>query len=129
MTTQHPAFSVKVASHNLRVRFMESILWGDRVGTLRSAEQSILVSADAQDQAQKSTVMHELVHFIGDVYGLDLSEQTEATLASAFFSLIRENDELVTWMCKQSDIHGVQDPCARRHEPFMWSKDENCSGS
>jgi hypothetical protein len=59
---------------------------------------------NAEGQAQRSTALHEILHFVELVYGLDIPEQTLATLSAAVYALIRNNPELMQWLTKETDI-------------------------
>ena len=80
-------------------------------GGVNCYEQTILVSADASEQTQKATMLHELVHAILLRNGTSIDEDDEKTqnvtsealvdgMALGVYEIIRRNPELVRWIQK-----------------------------
>ena len=56
------------------VEFIQSPLWLDRAGTSRSDVQVIRVDANVSPELQRTTLLHEFLHCVSDLNGLELSE-------------------------------------------------------
>jgi hypothetical protein len=56
------------------IEFIDSQLWGDRVGSSRSDVQLIRIDAQASKELQRVALLHEFLHCVSDILGLHLTE-------------------------------------------------------
>lgn len=113
-TVQYGAYeySVRFVSEDKIKEFTDQKGEDVRVfGGVNCYEQTILVSADASEQTQKATMLHELVHAILLRNGTSIDEEDEKTqnvtsealvdgMALGVYEIIRRNPELVRWIQK-----------------------------
>lgn len=113
-TVQYGAYDYKVifVSEDKIKEFTDQKEDNIRVfGGVNCYEQTILVSADASEQTQKATMLHELVHAILLRNGTSVDEDDEKTqnvtseelvdgMALGVYEIIRRNPELVRWIQK-----------------------------
>ena len=73
-------------------------LWNDSGETLygqtQYIEQLILINENASEEQQKATLIHELVHGLDELFGIELKEEQVKKLGNAFYMLIRDNEEM-----------------------------------
>ena len=73
-------------------------LWNDSGETLygqtQYIEQLILINENASEEQQKATLIHELVHGLDELFGIELKEEQVEKLGNAFYMLIRDNEEM-----------------------------------
>ena len=82
-------------------RPLERQIWGLRsgedlieLGQTQYIEQLILINENASEEQQKATLIHELVHGLDELFGIELKEEQVEKLGNAFYMLIRDNLEM-----------------------------------
>ena len=63
-----------------------------------NAQTITLREINKQDQ-NECTLIHEILHGISDMYGIDLDEETVTRLASALYILIKDNNVEIREAC------------------------------
>ena len=70
--------------------------WVDNgMGRSLLKDGKILVNSSMPDDTQLWTIVHESLHHIDDMNGLDLSEQVISTMATGVFDFIKQNPEII----------------------------------
>ena len=54
--------------------------------------ETIFILKDASNRQQKSTLLHELIHLVGEVNGLNLSESTVLVLEVGLYQILTDNN-------------------------------------
>ena len=67
---------------------------GDLYGQIHYLPEMILLNADAKEEQKKSTLLHELVHAMDEMYGIGLKEKQVEKLGNAFYMLQKDNPGL-----------------------------------
>lgn len=67
---------------------------GDLYGQIHYLSEKILLNADAKEEQKKSTLLHELVHAMDEIYGIGLEEKQVEKLGNAFYMLQKDNPGL-----------------------------------
>ena len=53
--------------------------------------ETIFILKDASERQQWSTLLHELIHLVGEVNGLNLSENSVLTLEVGLYQILTDN--------------------------------------
>ena len=53
--------------------------------------ETVFILKDASDRQQRSTLLHELIHLVGEVNGLNLSENSVLILEAGLFQILTDN--------------------------------------
>ena len=67
---------------------------GDLYGQIHYLPEKILLNVDASEEQKKSTLLHELIHALDEMYGIGLKEKQVEKLGNAFYMLQKDNPEL-----------------------------------
>lgn len=67
---------------------------GDLYGQIHYLPEKILLNADAKEKQKKSTLLHELIHAMDEIYSIGLKEKQVEKLGNAFYMLQKDNPEL-----------------------------------
>lgn len=67
---------------------------GDLYGQIHYLPEKILLNADAKEEQKKSTLLHELIHAMDEIYSIGLKEKQVEKLGNAFYMLQKDNLEL-----------------------------------
>lgn len=67
---------------------------GDLYGQVDYIEQIIRLNPRAQLDQAKSTLLHEIIHALSEVYCIDLKEEQVEKLGTALYQLTLDNPEL-----------------------------------
>ena len=89
--------TIKILSHNLEMIVDDPHEWSDNgLGRIDLRSMIIRLSDKTSPEIQKSTLIHEITHFIFDINGIeDVSESVVNAIALGFFSFIRDNPEII----------------------------------
>lgn len=71
------------------------------VGDALWSEQRVRVVTGLELPTEQHTVMHELVHIVSDVLGIELKEQQVQALGFALARLIGDNPHLAAYLAKK----------------------------
>lgn len=66
----------------------------DLYGQIHYLPEKILLNADAKEEQKKSTLLHELVHAMDEIYNIELNENQVDKLGNALYMLQKDNPEL-----------------------------------
>lgn len=94
--------SVKVAGMNIPIHFRkrsQDNLIGEALGYYDEGESIIVVRKNLSREQQQHTLWHEIVHTAEAACGLDLEEDTVERMARMTYSIIRDNPEIIAWVC------------------------------
>lgn len=67
---------------------------GDLYGQIHYLSEKILLNEAAKEEQKKSTLLHELVHAMDEIYNIELEEKQVDKLGNAFYMLQKDNPEL-----------------------------------
>ncbi len=70
------------------------------LGVSNSKMGRIKISSDIPSDAQAATLLHEVLHQISDMNGLDIEEVQVCVLANALFGFLRDNHWAADWICR-----------------------------
>lgn len=76
---------------NVRVVKKHPKLHKDLLGICLFGDNEILISANAAEDTQRSTLLHEIVELIDSSNELDLDESKVLTLEAGLYSIIHDN--------------------------------------
>lgn len=66
----------------------------DLYGQIHYLPEKILLNADAKEEQKKSTLLHELVHAMDEIYNIELNENQVDKLGNALYMLQKDNPKL-----------------------------------
>ena len=92
--------SIKIGYKNYKVQLEEKVYDDSRnecFGIINYDEETIKISTKFAQNLQNETLIHELVHAIGDKYQLDINKDEKIVdlLAAGIYELILDNTEQV----------------------------------
>lgn len=64
---------------------------GDLYGQIHYLPQKIILNTDASEEQKKTTLLHELIHAMDEMYSIGLKEKQVEKLGNAFYMLLRDN--------------------------------------
>lgn len=67
---------------------------GDLYGQIHYLPEKIFLNVDASEEQKKSTLLHELIHALDEMYDIRLKEKQVKKLGNAFYMLQKDNPEL-----------------------------------
>lgn len=67
---------------------------GDLYGQIHYLPEKIFLNVDAREEQKKSTLLHELIHAMDEIYSIGLKEKQVEKLGNAFYMLQKDNPEL-----------------------------------
>lgn len=87
---------VKVLYKEYAVEYQENLHdgGGDLYGQIQYLPEKILLNIDSSDEQKKSTLMHELIHALDEMYCIKLKEGQVEKLGTAMYMLIRDNPHM-----------------------------------
>ena len=63
----------------------------DLYGQICYFDEKILLNSSCSEDQNKATLIHEIVHGLDEMYGIDLKEKQVEKLGNAFYMLLKEN--------------------------------------
>nr|DAQ16231.1 MAG TPA: llama Aa1 VHH domain, Botulinum, VHH, antibody, botulinum, neurotoxin.6A [Caudoviricetes sp.] len=63
-------------------------------GQIRYLEQEIALREDITEESKEATLMHECLHAIDEMYGIELSEEQVERLGNALYMFIEDNPQM-----------------------------------
>lgn len=78
--------SVEILGHHVRILELPPQADDDCKGFSDSSHEILYVSSQLSDGAWESSLLHEVIHYISDELGKDLSEEQTRGLATGLFS-------------------------------------------
>lgn len=101
---------------------VDNIEYGDNyicLGLCDDVKQVIYIRKDAKVDGKKSTILHEILHSLSDVYAIGLKERQVQQLSTALIQFINDNydfyQEWETMDITQDIIEGVEKEFAIYH--------------
>lgn len=67
---------------------------GELYGQIHYFSEKILLNTDASEEQKKSTLMHELIHALDEMYDIGLEERHVEKLGNALYMLQKDNPRL-----------------------------------
>ncbi len=67
---------------------------GDLYGQIHYLPEKIFLNVDAREEQKKSTLLHELIRAMDEIYSIGLKEKQVKKLGNAFYMLQKDNPEL-----------------------------------
>jgi hypothetical protein len=88
--------TLALLNHKIELIVSASSPWvANGMGRCDTSKSQIHIKEGMPSDVQGSIFIHELVHYIADMNGIDLSEQTVNNLALGFFSFLKSNPEFI----------------------------------
>lgn len=63
-------------------------------GQIRYLEQEIALREDITEEPKEATLMHECLHALDEMYGVELSEEQVERLGNALYMFIEDNPQM-----------------------------------
>ena len=63
-------------------------------GQIRYLEQEIALREDMTEESKEATLMHECLHALDEMYGIELSEEQVERLGNALYMFIEDNPQM-----------------------------------
>ena len=63
-------------------------------GEIRYLEQEIALREDITEEAKEATLMHECLHALDEMYGIELNEEQVERLGNALYMFIEDNPQM-----------------------------------
>ena len=82
---------IKILSHDVTYKLEDPGLWATGLGRAHIVDMAIVVNNNLQDDARRSTTLHEITHIISDLLQLELTEQQVDGVAVGMHSLLKDN--------------------------------------
>ena len=76
-------------------------VWGEWDG----AKGTILLNVDADEDKLRITFLHELLHCIDDLLGINLKHSAVYSLSQVLWAVLKENPELTDWLIDALKAH------------------------
>lgn len=73
---------------------------GDLYGEIEYLSETIRINPAASTKVKDSTLIHEAVHAIDEMYGIGLKEKQVEKLGNAIYMMIVENEDLIKSITK-----------------------------
>lgn len=73
----------------------------DRMGHSDGNQQIIVIRQDLRGMICLDTMIHEIVHAISHITGVDISEQQTHTIGMGMAAVLRNNPELLPWIANR----------------------------
>ena len=67
---------------------------GDLYGLIQYLPEKIVLNADASEEQKKSTLVHELLHALDEMYSIELEEKQVEKLGTALYILLQDNPKM-----------------------------------
>lgn len=67
---------------------------GELYGQIRYLPEKILLNIDSSEEQKKSTLMHEIIHALDEMYCIKLKENQVEKLGTAMYMLLRDNPHM-----------------------------------
>ena len=67
---------------------------GDLYGQILYMPERIIINSAGSVEQQKSTLLHEIVHGLDELYGIGLKEDQVEKLGTAMYMLVKDNPEM-----------------------------------
>lgn len=95
-------FTIRLFSHEIRVIVESPAHWSEGgMGRASLIDQTIRLNDALPNDTRHSTLLHEVIHLISDLTGVELSEVQVDAVTQGMFTLLKDNPELV------ADIAGL----------------------
>lgn len=93
--------SIILHGQRIEVKFCSPEDWKPRgLGLCNGATARITIKDNLPPDQQAAILLHETIHMIGDMNGLDeVPEVTVAVLANSIFGFLRDNPQVADWIC------------------------------
>lgn len=87
--------TIKILSHKVKVIKNSPGNWSQGgLGRAYIKDGQILLNADQAEDTLKSTLVHEIVHYVADLLSLELSEQQVDGIAMGMFTVLKDNPDI-----------------------------------
>lgn len=63
-------------------------------GQIRYLEQEMALREDMTEESKEATLMHECLHALDEMYGIELSEEQVERLGNALYMFIEDNPQM-----------------------------------
>lgn len=114
--------SLYIGPITYEIEEIDSIEYEDNyicLGLCDDVKQVIYIRKDAKPDGKKSTILHEILHALSDVYAIGLKERQVQQLSTALIQFINDNydfyQEWETMDITQDIIEGVEKEFAIYH--------------
>ena len=98
------SFKMKILEHEIDVQFESPDIWAENgMGRCSFKKGALGVDHNMPHDVQCSIFMHELVHLIGEINSIELTEQTIDGVAIGLLSFIKNNPEFIIDNLMHSD--------------------------
>lgn len=87
-----------IFGHKFVVRKVRSNQWQDRLGIFLEHSSQILLNEDADEPLLKQVAIHEIVHAISALFGLEIDEERTDAISMSLRGLIVQSPEVLTWI-------------------------------
>jgi hypothetical protein len=95
-------FNIRLLEHNFRVLVESPTQWAEGgMGRASLMDQTIRLNDRMPSDARASTLLHELMHLVSEIFSLGLTETQVDALGLSVLSLIRNNTELIRDLAEQ----------------------------
>lgn len=89
-----------IQSHKVELIFSDPSDWEiGAMGRCNTVKQTIAINNSMPKDSQNSTIIHEVVHYISDLYGMSLSEEQVSTLSICWFDFLKTNPDFMQELC------------------------------
>ncbi len=87
---------IKILSHDVKFTKSSPGIWAEGgMGRAAIKYGEILIDPEQAPDSLKSTIIHEVTHYISDLLSLDLSEQQVDGISIGMFTFLNDNPKLV----------------------------------
>lgn len=66
----------------------------DLYGQIQYLSEMILLNSYSSEEQKKATLVHEIIHALDEIYGIDLKEEQVEKLGNALYVFIRDNSKM-----------------------------------
>lgn len=80
----------------------------EAVGQARIEDQTIKIAEGPHDQCDRSTLLHEVLHFVDKMLKLGLDEDATARLEVGLNQVLNDNPEFVELWARKGGTHDVR---------------------
>jgi hypothetical protein len=95
--------SIRIGPYTYSVSFKKRVTTKDHYGEILFKPQTITIKEGLSDERTLTVLVHEILHGIDEVIGVELSENQVTYLANALVALWHDNREAFDQLLKEVD--------------------------
>lgn len=108
-TTPTQLIGMDILGQHYDIVWAPATLIPDKFGHSDAENQEIVLRANLRGQQALDTLLHEVVHAVSNITGVELSELQTHTMGYALASVLRSNRDLLPWIQERFQEEDARD--------------------